>query len=76
MTQDEPQAHTLRSDRSGVILEERYLIREYTEGKQEGILLRSSTPDHLFLIQKVLNHFDTVPHLDLGLFGHGKHRPD
>ena len=56
--------------------EERYLIREYEEGKQVGTMLRDSTPDHLFLVQKILNHLNTVPHLNLRPFGHGQHGTD
>jgi len=31
------------------------------------------TPNHSFLIQEVVDHLDTVSHLNLCLLGHGKH---
>src|SRR5512141_6838 len=33
---------------------------------------RSSTPDDALLIEEVIDYFDTVTHLNLGLFGHGE----
>jgi hypothetical protein len=31
---------------------------------------RSLAPDDAFLIEEVIDHFDTITHLDLRLFGH------
>ena len=50
------------------------------EDCQEGALIGevrdlesgSSAPDDAFLIEEVIDHFDAVTHLNLGLFGHGK----
>ena len=36
----------------------------------------SSAPDDAFLIEEVIDHFDAIAHLDLGLFGHGKDSTD
>jgi hypothetical protein len=31
-----------------------------------------SAPDDAFLIEEVIDHFDAIAHLNLGLFGHGE----
>jgi hypothetical protein len=35
-----------------------------------------STPDDAFLIEEIVDDFNAVPHLDLGLLGHGKDGAD
>jgi len=37
---------------------------------------RSSAPDDALLIEEVIDHFDAITHLDLGLFGHGEDGTD
>jgi hypothetical protein len=33
-------------------------------------------PDDAFLVEEVIDHFDAITHLDLGLFGHGEDGTD
>ncbi len=35
-----------------------------------------SAPDDAFLIEEVIDHFDAVAHLNLGLLGHRKNSTD
>jgi len=52
------------------------MVREDDDGRQIGIMLRNLAPDYLFLVQEILDHLNAVPHLNLSLFGHGKHGTD
>ena len=37
---------------------------------------RGSAPDDAFLIEEVIDHFDAITHLNLGLFRHGEDGTD
>ncbi len=38
--------------------------------------MRSSAPDDALLIEEIVDHFDAIAHLDLGLFRHGEDGTD
>ncbi len=52
------------------------LLGDCGENQVDGGEIECLAPDHSFLIQQILNDFDAVPHLDLGLLRHRQHGPD